>query len=261
MMRMIQVLMVMFSIMTLLQTSYGAPSHLVMEDDYCEIMEMAESTLTERERERFLRFLISDSPADIDGESFYLIHFQLKGSCRDRFFAGSILAGIVLGKIEREHLDFLNESEAYVIQTILDLWRRGGIRSADLSHERELILTFEGFSLRNREELTRAAFEVEGLSHAVAFAMWTTEIPKQSPLISYLERYFAKNVGPYEKMVAGLLLLRVGNRSDFDFENISRTMNQSSEKANALQDFYRCLKERQPISFSEFDALELLPDD
>ena len=242
-------------------SSHAPSSPIATEGDYCEILEMAESTLTERERERFLRFLISDSPTDIDGESFYLIHLQLKGSCRDRFFTGSILAGIVSGKIEREHLDFLTEGEVYVIKTILDLWRRGGIMSTDLGHERELILTFEGFSLRNREELIRTALESEGLSHAVGYALWTTQISEQSFLITLLGEYFLRSQTADEQMVAGLLLLRIGDTFNFEFEKILKSMNQSSERSNSVREIYRRLKDRQQVPFKDFDALELLKDD
>jgi len=242
-------------------SSHAASSPIATEGDYCEILDMAEGNLSTRETEQLIRFGISESPLEIEDENFYLIHRELKGSCEDRFFTGSILARIVSGNIEPQYMDFLNHREVYVIETIHNLWRSGGIRNADLSHERELILTFEGFSLRNREELIRTALELEGLSHPIVYSLWTTRISEKSFLNSLLEEYFLKSQTADEQMVAGLLLLRMSAAFEFEFEKILKSMNQSSERVNSVREIYRRLKGRQQIPFKDFDALELLYDD
>jgi hypothetical protein len=252
-------LTILFSAMVL--SSYAASSPIATEGDYCEILDMAEGNLTTYEKEQLLRFGISESPVEIEDENFYLIHRQLKGSCEDRFFTGSILARIVSGNIERQYMNFLNYREVYVIETIHNLWRRGGIRNTDLSHERELILTFEGFSLPNRQELIRTALEAEGLSHSVVYSLWTTRISEQSSLIRLLRESFFRSQTADEQMVAGLLLLRMGDAFEFEFVRILKSMNQSAERSNSVREMFRRLKDRQQIPFKDFDALELLNDD
>ena len=231
------------------------------DDDLCELLEIAESGLTADERERFQKFSISETSMEVEGEHFYLIGKNIKGSCREKFLSGGILARMVAGKVDGEHLEFLRERESYVVETIMTLWKNGGIRNSDLAHDRELLLTSDYFEIGNRIEMIRTAFETDGLSHAVAYSLWITPIPKYSDLRSRLRRYLQHGESPHIRLIATILLLRIGDGEDMNSKNLLESLDLSSEKRRLIRNLLERLKKGEAVPFADFDLLGLMPDD
>lgn len=231
------------------------------DDDYCELLEIAESGLTHEERERFQKFSISETPMDVDGEHFYLIGKNIKGSCRDKFFTGVIFARIVAGNVDGEHIEFLREREKYVVDTVMTLWKIGGIRNSDLAQDRERLLTSDYFEMGNRIEMIRAAFETEGLSHAVMYSLWITPIPKYSEMHSRLRRYLQPGESPHIRLIATILFLRIGGGEEINSKDILESLNLSLEKELSIQSLIEKLRSGEAVPFNDFDLLGLIPDD
>ncbi len=232
-------------------------------DRYCEILELAFVELTEAEQESFSRLSISESPVEFHGDRFHLIHERLKGSCKDRFFVGKLLVEIQRKAFTEESRKYLSEKESEAISIITSLWKQDSIRNSDLAHERDLILSFHGFSEQSRGELIDVAFEVEGLSHSVLFILWSNTFKEDVRISNQLFEKFETTLDSNEKVLLGFLLVKTGIKRQemLRMDEVFADPTFSPEKTSGLRNILSRLINNENVAFREIDLLGLLADD
>jgi hypothetical protein len=233
------------------------------EDEYCGRLESAFESLTQEEQRHFRQFALSASPIDSHGETLYLLHPRLKGSCKDRFRLGALLSRIASGTTDAPAKPYIEQKTIFIIETIGSLWRGGAIINSDLRAQRELILVYDGFNPSDRVELIQIALDTEGLSHPVIYSIWSSTDHTVGRIVDQLEQMLENATSADCKMLLGLTLTRMGAHplKKFDFEAVLREMGLSDEKTGRLHGIFEGLLTGREVSFRDLDVVGILPDD
>lgn len=241
-------------------TQFRDPS---AQDPYCLKLEKARLTLTLDEEDAIERQSISPSAINEFGQSLFLLHERLGGSCADRFFLGVLLSQIIEGEDYSGIGEFVAGRADYVENLLEGLWRSGSIEKTDLAPQRELLLTFKGFPNSLKSTLLRAAFKQEGLSHPVFYALWVYDGTLSDDMIENMEHIMTSSFNSHKKIISLMILKRHGleSRGLIDHDRLFSSAMMNSQKTAKLRSIFERLELGESVSFQEVDALGLIPDD
>jgi len=235
----------------------------LIDDEPCEFLMMTHERLSAAEKVTLERLGMSESPVEVNGQAFYLLHQRLKGSCIDHYYTGRLLEEIVSDSVQSETLGYLRLNRESVIDIVLQLWSLGSFRKTDLSYQRELILTFEGFNPIDRNRLIEVALNTEGFSHAVLYSLWSPIILPGGTIEDRLRGIFKSSGSEKRQIASGLTLLRFNYDPLLHRELVGRirASGMPDDKTESLHVILDKLADGKTIQFSELDGIGLIEDD